>query len=182
MKIILVMLIFCLTLFLYLHVYFHIKTSDELEIFDIEQPSKDKLEEICDLRQPMRMDFVNENLETACDRSSITKSYQSFDVRIRNVKEPICDVGDLHLPLRWKNAVDVMEKDTKQQYMVSANSGFLDETGLSKTYRDADVFIRPYLVANSHYDYITGSTGVRSPFAYDIHYRNYFFVASSNIF
>jgi len=34
MKFILVTLIFCVTLFLYLHVYFHIKTSDDLEIFD----------------------------------------------------------------------------------------------------------------------------------------------------
>ena len=31
MKFILVTLIFCVTLFLYLHVYFHIKTSDDFE-------------------------------------------------------------------------------------------------------------------------------------------------------
>ena len=31
MKFILVMLIFCMTLFLYLHVFFHLKTSDDLK-------------------------------------------------------------------------------------------------------------------------------------------------------
>ena len=178
MKFILVTLIFCVTLFLYLHVYFHIKTSDDLEIFDIEQPSKEKLEEICDLRQPMRMELANDTLENACQRSNLTNTYQSFDVHIRNVKEPTSDVGDLYVPLRWKNAVDVMENDTKGQYIIATNAGFLDESGLSKTYRDADSFIRPYMLASSHYDYLSGSVGAHTPFAYDIHYRNYLFVAS----
>ena len=57
MKIIFSMIIFCLVLFLYLHIFFHLKTSNDLEIYEIEQPSKDKLEEICDLRQPVRFDY-----------------------------------------------------------------------------------------------------------------------------
>lgn len=178
MKIILVMLIFCITLFLYLHVYFHLKTSDDLEIFDIERPSKDKLEEVCDLRQPMRMDFGNDTLGRVCERSYITGNYQSFDVYIRNVKEPACESGELHVPLRWKNALDVMLKDTQKQYVIASNQHFLDETGLAKTYADADSFLRPYLLASTHYDYLTGSTGAHTPFTYDIHYRNYFYVAS----
>ena len=61
MKIIFSMIIFCLVLFLYLHIFFHLKTSNDLEIYEIEQPSKDKLEEICDLRQPVRFDYNSEN-------------------------------------------------------------------------------------------------------------------------
>lgn len=178
MKFILVMLIFCMTLFLYLHVYFHMKTSDDLEIFDIEQPSKVKLEEVCDLRQPMRMDFANDALERACARSNITNTYQAFDVYIRNVKEATCEPGDLYVPLRWKNALDVMSKDTQKQYMIASNDPFLHETGLAKTYADADSFLRPYLLACTHYDYLSGSIGAHTPFTYDIHYRNYFYVAS----
>ena len=53
MKGLIALLIFCLVLFIYLHVYFHLKTSNDLEVYEIEQPSKDKLEEICDLRQPV---------------------------------------------------------------------------------------------------------------------------------
>ena len=44
MKIIIAALVFCIVLFLYLHVFFHLKTSDDLEMYEIEQPSKDKLE------------------------------------------------------------------------------------------------------------------------------------------
>ena len=60
MHLIYIVLVFCIVLFLYLHVYFHLKTSDDLEIYEIENPSKDKLEEICDLRQPVLFQFQNE--------------------------------------------------------------------------------------------------------------------------
>ena len=38
--------IFCVVLFLYLHIYYHLKTSNDLEVYTIEKPSKNKLEEI----------------------------------------------------------------------------------------------------------------------------------------
>ena len=62
MHIIYIVLIFCLVLFLYLHVYFQLKTSDDLEIYEIDNPSKDKLEEICDLRQPVLFRFQNDRI------------------------------------------------------------------------------------------------------------------------
>ena len=39
-------IIFCIILFLYLHIQFHLKTSDDLEIFEMESSSKERLEEI----------------------------------------------------------------------------------------------------------------------------------------
>ena len=57
MRIIIGFCIFCLVLFMYLHVQFHLKTGEDLEMYEVDQPSKDKLEEICDLRQPVLFDF-----------------------------------------------------------------------------------------------------------------------------
>jgi hypothetical protein len=62
MKIIIGFFIFCLVLFIYLHIQFHLKTGEDLEMYEIEQPSKDKLEEICDLRQPAIFDFDCEKI------------------------------------------------------------------------------------------------------------------------
>ena len=59
MEIIIGFFIFCLVLFIYLHIQFHLKTSEDLEMYEVEQPSKDKLEEICDLRQPVLFDFYH---------------------------------------------------------------------------------------------------------------------------
>ena len=62
MKTIINIFIFCLILFIYLHIQYHLKTSNDLEIYEIEQPSKQKFEEICDIRQPTIFHFNNTNL------------------------------------------------------------------------------------------------------------------------
>ena len=80
MKMIFSILIFCIVLFLYLHIYFHLKTSEDLEVYDIDKPSKDKLEEICDLRQPVRFEFNNDGFLATCNRSNILDTYGAFDV------------------------------------------------------------------------------------------------------
>ncbi|GAF78491.1 unnamed protein product, partial [marine sediment metagenome] len=53
MKYLITIFIFSIVLFLYLHVQYHLKTSSDLEIYTIDNPTKEKLEEICDLRQPV---------------------------------------------------------------------------------------------------------------------------------
>ena len=53
MKEILAVVVFCVILFIYLHVHFHLKKVDDLEIYELCQPSKEKLEEVCDFRQPV---------------------------------------------------------------------------------------------------------------------------------
>ena len=43
-EIIVSIFMFCLILFFYLHIQFHLKTSNELEIYEIDQASKDRKE------------------------------------------------------------------------------------------------------------------------------------------
>ena len=49
-EIIIGLFVFCIILFFYLHIQFHFKKGDDLEIYEIEQASKDRMEEICDGR------------------------------------------------------------------------------------------------------------------------------------
>ena len=71
MKIIFAFLIFCLVLFIYLHVNYHLKTSNDLEIFEVDDGSKDKLEEIFEMRQPTIFDFENDKIVQNTNRSDI---------------------------------------------------------------------------------------------------------------
>ena len=59
-EIIISLFVFCVILFFYLHIQFHLKTSDDLEIYEVEQASKEKIEEICDLRQPVLIDICED--------------------------------------------------------------------------------------------------------------------------
>jgi len=170
-----------LVLFLYLHIYFHLKTSDDLEIYEIEQPSKDKLEEICDLRQPVMFDFNNERLLDSCKQRNVIDEYGAFDVKIRNVKSDIDDEDELYIPLAFSSATNALTEDSDSRYLVENNSDFLEETGLIKGYRYNDAFIRPYMVSDCMYDYMIASNGTRTPFRYEVNYRNYFLVVEGSI-
>ena len=99
MNIIYIVLVFCIVLFLYLHVFFHLKTSDDLEIYEIDNPSKEKLEEICDVRQPILFNYENERILETCKKSNILDNYGAFDVKIRNIKESSNDEKGIYIPI-----------------------------------------------------------------------------------
>ena len=57
-KYILSIFIFSVILFLYLHINYHLKCSNDLEVYTIEAPSKETLEEIC--KNPETRSIVEE--------------------------------------------------------------------------------------------------------------------------
>ena len=173
-------LIFCIVLFLYLHIYFQLKTSNDLEVYEIEQPSKEKLEEICDLRQPVIFDYQNESLLETCKLSQIMEHYSAFDVKLRNVKD-VDDNTDLHIPVTLKAAISLLSGDKDAKYVSEKNGDFLEETGLVKTFKYNDGFLRPYMVTNCSYDFMMGSPGLRTPFRYELNYRTYILVTQGTI-
>ena len=175
------LLVFCMVLFIYLHVHYHLKTSDDLEVFEVEQPSKEKLEEVCDLRQPVRFDFDPSNLSSVCQREQVNDSYGAFDAKVRDLQLPPGAEEELYVPMPFANAVQVMEEDPDSRYVLESSADFLDETGLAKEYRVADEFIRPPMVSSCTYDLAIGSEGASTPFRYDLNYRNYYLVTEGEV-
>jgi len=165
---------------LYLHIFFHLKTSDDLEIYEIEQPSKDKLEEICDLRQPVLFDFNNNRLNEMCNLQYINNNYGAFDVKVRNLRN-VDDESELYIPITLKAALELFKHDEERKYLTEKNQEFLEETGLIKCYRYNDIFLRPYMVSSCEYDIVTSSNLTTTPFKYDINYRNYYMVTQGNV-
>jgi len=180
MHIIYVVLIFCIVLFLYLHIYFQLKTSNDLEIYEIDYPSKDKLEEICDLRQPILFNFNNERILESCQRKSLLDTYGAFDVKIRNIKQKDADTN-LYVPLAFSNALTVVNDDKEMKYIAENNTDFLEETGLVKSYRYNDAFLRPYMVSACLYDFLMAGEKTQTPFRYEINFRNYILVTEGSI-
>lgn len=182
MHIIYIVLIFCLVLFLYLHIYFQLKTSDDLEIYEIDNPSKDKLEEICDLRQPVLFHFQNDRIFESFQRATILDTYGAFDIKIRNTKQSAADNdNNLYVPLAFSNALNVIKEDAEQKYLVENNADFLEETGLVKSFKYNDVFLRPYMVAECGYDFLMAAEGTQTPFRYELNYRNYLLVTEGAV-
>ena len=172
--------IFCLVLFLYLHIQYHLKTSDDLEVYTIERPSKETLEEICNIRQPVIFEFHNERLLESCNLITLDDNYGAFDIQVRDVTNKD-DNTELYLPFLLKEAINIFSQDKSEKYISEKNQDFLKETGAVKNYTYNDAFLRPPLVSKCIYDFMTGSVGSKTPLRYDLNYRNFYYVTSGKI-
>ena len=184
LKIIIALFVFCVILFFYLHIQFHLKTSDDLEIYEVDQASKDKIEEICDLRQPVLIDFPAGEDEykiiNTTNKQFLLDNYPVFEVKIRN-KTDISSESDICVPLPLHVAVNLFNKDNTASYFSEGNIDFLQETGAIKNMTYNDGFLRPYLVSNCYYDVLFASKDLETPFRYDLNYRNYYMVTQGSV-
>ena len=172
--------IFCIVLFLYLHIYHHLKTSNDLEVYEIEEPSKEKLEEICDIRQPVIFQYPNVQIMEKCELSQIVETYSAFDVKVRDVKN-IDDTNELYLPLTLHEVIELLRNDGEHKYISENNADFLEETALIKEYKYNDFFLRPPMVSSCQYDLLMGGNGTTTPLRYSMNYRNYYLVTNGSI-
>jgi len=173
MKIIISFIIFCLILFIYLHIQFHIKTSDDLEMYEFDTASKDKFEEICDVRQPVLFDFYNQKIMETTNKQYIQNNYNAFEIKIRNNNDSDINT-ELFIPLHINSAVKLFKEDKSSTYYSENNNDFLQESGLIKNMKHNDEYLRPYMVSNCDYDIIFGSNNCITPLRYEINYRNFF--------
>ena len=179
MELFLTLIIFCITLFVYIHIYHHKITSNDLEIFDIDVPSKERLEELCELRQPLTMHYKNDELTSNFNNKTITNMYGAFDINIRN--NELNDNGDKYIMLAYNTSDMLFNKDKNQNYNSENNTLFLSETTLIKHMQNNDIYLRPYMVSSCKYDLLIGTNLTRTPLRYDICNRHYLYVTEGKI-
>jgi len=178
MEIIIGVFIFCLVLFIYLHIQFHLKTGEDLEMYEVDEPSKEKLEEICDIRQPVLFNFENQKIMETSNKTYIANNYYAFETKIRNVKDTDSN-SELYMPLPLHATIKLFNEDNAS-YFSENNSEFLEETGVVKSLKYNDEFLRPYMVSNCNYDIMMGSKNTCTPFRYEINYRNFFLLTQGS--
>ena len=109
MKNLLIILIFIIVLFFYLHIIYHLKKSNDLEVYEINEPTKNELEEICNYRQPVIF-YYNSNLSEDINNEQIITKYSSFDLNVRNVKNNNTE-QEMYIPYKVKDLFSVFEND-----------------------------------------------------------------------
>lgn len=179
MNIIIIILIFSIVLFSYLHIYYHLKTSNDLEVYELSFLSKERLEDVCDLRQPLTF-YLNTEVFNSLSTSNIYELYSSFDISLRDCSANSKNT-ELFIPIILKKGLDVIKEDKNKRFIMEHNQDFLQETSLLKTLKANDVFLRPGMMIYSYYDYIMGSVNANTPFRYEVNYRHYLMVLSGSV-
>lgn len=176
MKLIIALFIFCIVLFFYLHIQFHLKQSDDLEMYELDNASKEKLEEICDFRQPVLFEFDCQKIIETTNKTYLQTNFSSFDMKIRRIQSE----EELYVPLPLHTTIKLLEEDQQSSYFTENNMDFIQETGIIKNIQYNDSFIRPYMVSNYFYDILMGSLNTSTPLKYEINYRNYFLITQGS--
>jgi hypothetical protein len=173
MEIIINLLILCIVVFIYIHIYDQFKTSNYLEIYEMDNISKEIFEELCDLKQPLLLNNIN---IVNFDLSNIKENFGNFDVKLINK-----EAKDTIIPVKLANALDLLIKDTSGNYFSENNKDFLEETSLVKEFSTNDLFLRPIGTGTIEYDMLFGSVNSSTPFGYNLHSRNYLSVLSGSV-
>jgi hypothetical protein len=174
--------IFCIVLFVYLHVVYQLKTSNDLEIYELDDVSKEQLEEICDIRQPVVLSFYSSEVMNSIQKSFMVTNYPTFDVQLRdNSREKEVDKEELYIPLPIHKTSELFQNDKEKKYFSEKNTDFLEETGIVKIMKYNDEYLRPCMLMNSKYDMIFSSDGCETPFRYEVNYRNFFMVTEGRV-
>jgi hypothetical protein len=155
--------------FVYLHVVYHLKICNDLEVYEIETlPDKAKLEDLCNLRQPLVFEYTNDEF-MKCTPSQLT--HNAFDMNV-------VDSSNVSVPLSMEKANALFKKSP---YYTENNSDFLKETMLHRIYEQNDFPLRPPMVALIKYDLIFGGNEAATKLKYTDHYRNYFMVVDGEV-
>ena len=177
MNIIIIFFIFIVILFLYIHILYHLKTAEDLEIYEINSFSKERLNEVCDLRQPVLFSYdINNFNELKVD--NLVLNYNSFDIKVKFFN----NLEDTVIPLKFKDFIDLIDsKDNDKIFTIENNNEFLEETCLNKKIQYGDKFFKPEALMSYEYDIIIGKNNQHTKCQYNLNYRNYFIILEGNV-
>jgi len=175
-------LLFIIILFLYIHVVFQYKRSEDLEIYEMDYSSNEHLQEVCDIKQPVLFEYKSVQPEFFSKINYDNLSELTNDVRVKDINDywETDDAVD-YIILPFQSAVNLMRTDAKAKYFTENNEDFLEESGLLKSYQSNDTNIKPNFAAICKYDICTASKNTVTPLRYHTGYRQFVCVNSGKI-
>ena len=177
MNIVIGILVFCIILFLYIHVTYHLTTSNMMEVYNVDRPSQTKLEEICRLKQPVKFTFDKIDLFDKINLKNLSEEHGGQGVNVR--KNKIDDKEMLFNMMSIVDAKNLIEND--KNYFCENNETMLVDAGLLDGLKEKTDFFKPPMCYSERYDYVTGGNECRTPLRYNIDYRNFYLITSGEV-
>ena len=158
------LIIFIIVLFIYIHLQFHWKVSDDTDIAHVTFPEKNFLETMGDIRQPFIFDTTND--------SSFLISPTNIDVNMFK------NYNDDKITVPHNTMISALKQEA---YLSKNNSNFFQECGFNEKNSDLMTLLRPYFCNSSHHDILFGNHSITTPLLYSLNYRNYLYVCEGDV-
>ena len=167
-----------IVLLVYLHIYYHLKVSNDLEIYEHDITNKNNLEEILNLRQPVVMNYNRQNLDTIFTIDNIYKNYSNYEINVRknNIDNSLVD-KDTNV------TIDLLKKlfENDNKYYSENNSKFIDKGNLKQELEYNDVILKPPMCSETKYDMLIGGINTSTKFKYELNFRHFLYSSFGNI-
>lgn len=154
-------IVFICVLFLYIHIYYHLKTNNDIDVIDADYCSFDYLQEICDYRQPVLFTLQFKTLP-----SDMTELFGLYNIQIQKEKNK-------QLSVTTNISLSEYNKEHKKEIVSCKNYDFLTETALIQKLQLLDHYIRPKTTVKSMYDLYFAHPNTYSKLEYNLSYRTY---------
>ena len=178
-------LIVCIIILFYIHLRDQFKTSNDLELYEIINPSRIELHELCDIKQPIL--FNNDELFSLSGISyeRLCNEYGKYEINIRETLN--VDINNIKnnelvfLSDGLKLVENDMDCSSNKIFISENNNQFLIDTHLNTNLRKVDDLLRPNWTVKYNYDFIVGSMNFTSLLKSNIHCRYYIMVMDGEI-
>jgi len=161
--------IFLIILTLYFHIVYHLKKSNDLDIYETIYTTKQQLDNICKLRQPIIFDYYD---FPSCEWESLFSSFPNKEINVKN-----CESRET-IPLKISDSFELFKKAS---YYSCNNQSFLEDTHILSFMKKIENNFKPLFTGISSYDLLLGANKSYTPLQYEINYRNYFLVTDGSI-
>ena len=172
MLLIINLLILCIVLFVYIHIYNHIKTSNYLEIYEIENPSKDKFEDLVSIKQPL---VINNMALNNITLDYLITNYPTFEISLYN------NTNDIFIKIKLEDFYERISSNEEINIISYNNYEFLEETTIEKQLATYDLSLRPYNMLSKKYYLLMGPKNGVTQLKYSINSRNLLYVSQGKV-
>jgi len=178
------LIVFIIILVTYINILHSLKTSEDLEIYELDYKDNDYFQEVCNLKQPATFSYEQLHPEFINTINSDFLDLKSHnDIKIKEIpdyySEDIHNIDYFILPL--KSYLSLIKSDTHGNYISEDNHFFIEESGCFDLYQSNDSILQPKFSVNKKYDVLCGSSNSHIPLRYHTNLRHYIIIHTGKI-
>ena len=163
--------VFLICLFIYTHIRYHIKKVNDLDIYDMGQLNKEKLEEVCRLKQPVTFIINDNDIETEFSLTNMTQKYPDMRMNVHHSTE---------IPLEV--SIQELNRLIKQSGYTSYNNiEITKDPVIIKQLERLNNFLSPPLTIYKSYDLWIGGSDALIKDKQHNYYRQYIYITNGYI-
>lgn len=187
-------ILFVILFFVYIHVVHQYKKSNDLEVYEFDYTGNQKLQEICEVRQPVVflfepiLNILKEKENVITDWETIANTFDTIpekkgDIQyFLNVKDSHdnCDKEQMEVSLSLFSALQLIK--SKNHFFTENNETFLINTGLKEDMETiGNIHLKPTFCMIQTMDILGGGTNVETPFRFHTNTRKFLYIGNGNI-